>query len=72
MQIRRTLEYIAPERLIVSSDCGFGREGCRRAIALYKAAAISQGANIVRSELGAEEAPVRLAAKRQQWTASER
>jgi 5-methyltetrahydropteroyltriglutamate--homocysteine methyltransferase len=70
-KIRRALEYIAPERLIVSSDCGFGREGCRRAIALYKAAAIAQGANIVRRELGGEEAQVRLAGNREQWTASE-
>jgi 5-methyltetrahydropteroyltriglutamate--homocysteine methyltransferase len=69
-EIRRALDHIAPERLIVSSDCGFGREGCRRAIALYKAAAIAQGANIVRRELGADEAPVRLAAKREQWSAS--
>ena len=26
-------KYIAPEQLIVSSDCGFGRQGCNREIA---------------------------------------
>ncbi len=41
-----------PRRLIVSSDCGFGRQGCNREIAFYKASAIAQGSNIVRRELG--------------------
>ena len=52
--IRRALKYIAPEQLIVSSDCGFGRQGCTREIAFYKASAIAQGCNIVRRELGLE------------------
>jgi 5-methyltetrahydropteroyltriglutamate--homocysteine methyltransferase len=51
-EIRKALNFIPPERLIVSSDCGFGRQGCNREIAFYKAAAIAQGCNIVRSELG--------------------
>jgi 5-methyltetrahydropteroyltriglutamate--homocysteine methyltransferase len=51
-EIRRALKYIPPERLIVSSDCGFGRQGCNREIAFYKASAIAQGCNIVRGELG--------------------
>jgi 5-methyltetrahydropteroyltriglutamate--homocysteine methyltransferase len=51
-EIRKALAYIPPERLIVSSDCGFGRQGCNREIAFYKASAIAQGCNIVRSELG--------------------
>lgn len=50
--IRHALKYIPPERLIVSSDCGFGRQGCNREIAFYKTTAIAQGANIVRRELG--------------------
>jgi hypothetical protein len=37
-------EHIAPEQLIVSSDCGFGRQGANREIAFYKASAIAQGA----------------------------
>jgi 5-methyltetrahydropteroyltriglutamate--homocysteine methyltransferase len=51
-EIRRALKYIPPDRLIVSSDCGFGRQGCNREIAFYKASAIAQGCNIVRRELG--------------------
>src|SRR2546430_13004536 len=50
--IRTALRYIAPEQLIVSSDFGFGRQGCNREIAFYKAAAIGQGCTIVRQELG--------------------
>jgi len=49
---RKALKYIPAERLIVSSDCGFGRQGCNREIAFYKASAIAQGCNIIRRELG--------------------
>jgi 5-methyltetrahydropteroyltriglutamate--homocysteine methyltransferase len=51
-EIRRALKYIPVEQLVVSSDCGFGRQGCNREIAFYKATAIAQGCNIVRAELG--------------------
>jgi 5-methyltetrahydropteroyltriglutamate--homocysteine methyltransferase len=51
-EIRRALKYIPVEQLVVSSDCGFGRQGCNREIAFYKASALAQGANIVRKELG--------------------
>src|SRR4029453_13354886 len=51
-EIRKALKFIPPERLIVSSDCGFGRQGANREIAFYKATAIAQGCNIVRQELG--------------------
>src|SRR5258708_15719484 len=50
--VRKALKYVPPERLIVSSDCGFGRHGCHREIAFYKATAIAQGCNIIRRELG--------------------
>jgi 5-methyltetrahydropteroyltriglutamate--homocysteine methyltransferase len=53
-EIRKALKYIPVESLIVSSDCGFGRQGCNREIAFYKASAIAQGCNIVRRELGLE------------------
>ncbi len=43
-EIRKALKYIPADRLIVSSDCGFGRQGCNREIAFYKASAIAQGA----------------------------
>jgi 5-methyltetrahydropteroyltriglutamate--homocysteine methyltransferase len=51
-EIRKALKHIAPDPLIVSSDCGFGRQGANREIAFYKASAIAQGANMVRRELG--------------------
>jgi 5-methyltetrahydropteroyltriglutamate--homocysteine methyltransferase len=59
--IRQALKYIDAEHLVLSSDCGFGRQGVPRPIAFYKAAALAQGANIVRKELGAEETRVRAA-----------
>src|SRR5712692_11308427 len=51
-EIRKALKYIPPEHLIVSSDCGFGRQGFNREIAFYKATSIAQGCNLVRKELG--------------------
>jgi len=65
-RIRKALEHIAPEQLIVSSDCGFGRQGCNRDIAFFKTSAIAQGANIVRRELGLPESPVPAADPRLQ------
>ena len=59
--IRKALQYIPPERLIATTDCGFGREGLSRRIAFYKCVALVQGTNIVRRELGLEEAEVRAA-----------
>jgi 5-methyltetrahydropteroyltriglutamate--homocysteine methyltransferase len=59
--IRYALNYVEPEQLVLSSDCGFGRQGSNRLVAFYKSAAIVQGANLVRRELGAEEEPVRAA-----------
>lgn len=52
---RKALESVNLENLILTSDCGFGRQGSNRLVAFYKAAAIAQGANIVRRELGLEE-----------------
>jgi 5-methyltetrahydropteroyltriglutamate--homocysteine methyltransferase len=51
-RIRRALEHVAPEQLIVSTDCGFGRQGVNREIAFFKSVAIAEGTNIVRRELG--------------------
>ena len=50
--IREALKHIPPERLIISSDCGMGREGMSRRHAAYKMVAMVQGTNIVRQELG--------------------
>jgi 5-methyltetrahydropteroyltriglutamate--homocysteine methyltransferase len=56
--IRTALEHVPPERLILSTDCGFGREGLARRIAFYKMVAINLGANMVRRELKLPEVPI--------------
>ena len=59
--IRRALDYIPADRLVITTDCGFGREGLSRRIAYYKCVSLVQGTNLVRRELGLPEAPVRAA-----------
>ncbi|HMD66097.1 MAG TPA: hypothetical protein VKG22_05550 [Stellaceae bacterium] len=59
--IRKALEYILPERLLITTDCGFGREGLSRRIAYYKCVSLVEGTNIVRRELGLPEAHIRAA-----------
>ena len=54
--IREALQHVAPERLVISSDCGMGREGMSRRHAAYKMVAMVQGTNLVREELGLTEA----------------
>ena len=56
--IRRALKYIPAERLVISSDCGMGREGMSRRHAFYKMVALVLGTNIVRKELGLPVADV--------------
>jgi 5-methyltetrahydropteroyltriglutamate--homocysteine methyltransferase len=62
--IRRALELIPAERLVISSDCGMGREGMSRRHALSKLGALVQGTNIVRKELGLPLAECLLADSR--------
>ena len=59
--IRRALEYIPEDRLVITADCGFGREGLSRRIAFYKCVSLVMGTNIVRRELGYDEAYVATA-----------
>ena len=54
-QIHAALKYIAPERLVISSDCGMGREGMSRRHAFYKMVSLVLGTNLVRKELGLPE-----------------
>lgn len=54
--IREALRHIPPERLVISSDCGMGREGMSRRHATYKMVAMVLGTNMVRKELGLPEA----------------
>ncbi len=57
-RIREALEHIDPSQLILSTDCGFGRQGCNRDVAFFKNAAIAQVRNIVLEELGVRPRPV--------------
>jgi 5-methyltetrahydropteroyltriglutamate--homocysteine methyltransferase len=50
--VRLALKHIPAERLVLSSDCGMGREGMSRRHAFYKMVSLVQGTNIVRKELG--------------------
>ena len=59
--IRYALSHVDADKLVLTSDCGFGRGGPNRLVAFYKATAIAQGANIVRRELGVPESRVRAA-----------
>ena len=56
--IQRALQFMPPERLIVSTDCGFGRQGMSRLHAFYKMVALVRGTNIVRRELGLPAADI--------------
>jgi 5-methyltetrahydropteroyltriglutamate--homocysteine methyltransferase len=56
--IRKALEHVEPERLLLSSDCGFGRQGMSRTHAYYKMIAMVRGANIVKRQLGLPEAQI--------------
>jgi 5-methyltetrahydropteroyltriglutamate--homocysteine methyltransferase len=54
--VRKALEQIPAERLVLASDCGMGREGMSRRHAFYKMVSIVLGTNLVRRELKLPEA----------------
>src|SRR6266480_1408537 len=54
--VRKALQVIPAERLVLSSDCGMGREGMSRRHAFYKMVSIVLGTNLVRRELKLPEA----------------
>ena len=62
--VRKALEHIPAERLILGSDCGMGREGMSRRHAFYKMVSIVRGTNLVRKERGLPEAPCLAAEER--------
>jgi len=62
--VRKALNHIPAERLVLGSDCGMGREGMSRRHAYYKIVSIVLGTNIVRRELGLPEAPCLAADER--------
>jgi 5-methyltetrahydropteroyltriglutamate--homocysteine methyltransferase len=63
-QIRAALKFIPPERMLISSDCGMGREGMSRRHAYYKMVSLVLGTNMVRKELGFPEAECLAAEER--------
>ena len=56
--IRLCLQSIEPERLILTSDCGFGRQSMSRMHAFYKMVSLVRGTNMVRRELGLEDVAI--------------
>jgi 5-methyltetrahydropteroyltriglutamate--homocysteine methyltransferase len=54
--VKKALEHIPAERLVLGSDCGMGREGMSRRHAFYKMVSIVKGTNLVRRERGLPEA----------------
>jgi 5-methyltetrahydropteroyltriglutamate--homocysteine methyltransferase len=66
-RIRRCLEVIPADQLVLSTDCGFGRQGFNRHLAFYKSAGIPQARNIVLKELGVEERYVPCADESLAW-----
>ena len=62
--VRNALDHISPERLILSTDCGFGRQGMSRMHAFYKMVSLVRGVNMVRAELGLQQADVPAASPR--------
>nr|MCU0981953.1 hypothetical protein [Pirellulaceae bacterium] len=53
-RIRRCLPHIPADKLILSTDCGFGRQGFNRHLAFYKTIGIPLARNIILQELGLE------------------
>ena len=66
-RIRRALEYIPADKLVLSTDCGFGRQGFNRHLAFSKTTAIPQARNIVLEELGVERRHVTAADEQLAW-----
>ena len=54
--LRQALKHVSPERLVVCTDCGMGREGMSRRHAFYKIVSLVRGTNVVRNELGLPKA----------------
>jgi 5-methyltetrahydropteroyltriglutamate--homocysteine methyltransferase len=69
--IRHAIKHVQADRLVISSDCGMGREGMSRRHAFYKMVSLVQGTNIVRRELDLPEADCLAADPRYTLTVSE-
>jgi len=62
--IRKALEHIPAERLVICSDCGMGREGMSRRHAQYKMVSLVLGTNMLRKDLGLPQAQCLAADRR--------
>jgi 5-methyltetrahydropteroyltriglutamate--homocysteine methyltransferase len=58
---------IPADKLVLSTDCGFGRQGFNRHLAFYKSAGIPQARNIVLKELGVEERHIPIQDEQLAW-----
>ena len=54
-EVRKALKYVDIENLLLTSDCGYGRQGATVWSLSTKTAATAQGANIIRREYGLPE-----------------
>jgi 5-methyltetrahydropteroyltriglutamate--homocysteine methyltransferase len=66
-RIRRALEVIPADKLVLSTDCGFGRQGFNRHVAFYKTVSIPMARNVVLEELGLEPRYIAAADESIQW-----
>jgi len=66
-RVRRCLECIPADKLILSTDCGFGRQGMNRHLVFFKTTAIPMARNLVLKELGLPERYVPAADERLAW-----
>ncbi len=66
-RIRRCLKHIPADKLVRSTDCGFGRQDFNRHVAFYKTVAIPMARNIVLKELGLEPRYVPAADEKLAW-----
>lgn len=66
-RIRRCLRHIPADKLVLSTDCGFGRQGFNRHLAFYKTVGIPMARNLVLKELGLPERYVPAADEKLAW-----
>ena len=65
--VRLALKHIPADKLILSTDCGFGRQGFNRHLAFIKTVGIPMARNIVLRELGLPERYIPAADERLAW-----
>lgn len=66
-RIRRALEVIPADKLVLSTDCGFGRQGFNRHVAFHKTLSIPMARNVVLEELGVEPRSIAAVDEGLQW-----